>query len=76
MHATALPVASEVQPEVEAIEQHRRLLDDPDPAPGLVDKVTQALRAALNQAHCPMPAPAAGGEEHPDRLSRLAEAYA
>ena len=51
MHATALPVASEVRPEVEAIEQHRRLLDDPDPVPGLVDKVTQALRAALNQAH-------------------------
>jgi len=50
MHATALPVASEVQPEVEAIEQHRRLLDDPDPMPGLVDKVTQALRVALNDA--------------------------
>ena len=48
MHATVLPVASEVQPEVEAIEQHRRLLDDPDPVPGLVDQVTQALRVALN----------------------------
>jgi hypothetical protein len=48
MHAAALPVAGEVQPEVEAIKQHRRLLDDPDPVPGLVDKVTQALRVALN----------------------------
>jgi hypothetical protein len=50
MHATVLPVANEVQPEVEAIAQHRRLLDDPDPAPGLVDKVTHALRVALNHA--------------------------
>jgi hypothetical protein len=50
MHAAALPVAGEVQPEGEAIERHRRLVDDPDPAPGLVDKVTHALRVALNHA--------------------------
>jgi len=36
---------------VKAIEDHRRLLDDPDPVPGMVDKLTQALRKALNDAH-------------------------
>jgi hypothetical protein len=30
---------------------HRRLLDDPDPVPGIVDKLTEALRKALNEAH-------------------------
>jgi hypothetical protein len=50
-HAADLPVAADVQPEVDAIEQYRRLLDEPDSVPGLVDKLAQALREALNQAH-------------------------
>jgi hypothetical protein len=44
-------VAAEVQGEVKAIEEHRRLLDEPDPVPGLVNKLTEALRKALNEAH-------------------------
>ena len=75
MHATALPVASEVRPEVEAIEQHHRLLDDPDPVPGLVDKVTQALRVALNHAS-PNASTCSRTGRDLDRLSRLAEAHA
>ncbi|HEV3342284.1 MAG TPA: BREX system P-loop protein BrxC [Pirellulales bacterium] len=50
-HATDLPVAAEVQVEVKAIEDHRRLLDEPDPVPGLVNKLTEALRKALNEAN-------------------------
>ncbi len=50
-HAADLPVAAEVQAEVKAIVDHRRLLDDPDPVPGIVDKLTEALRKALNEAH-------------------------
>jgi len=50
-HASDLPVAGEVRPEVEAIEQNRGLLKDPDPVPGMVDRITEALRKALNEAH-------------------------
>lgn len=50
-HATDLPVADAVRTEVAAIEQHRRLLDHPDPVPGCVDTLTQALRGALNQVY-------------------------
>jgi len=50
-HAADLPIATEVEAEVKAIEDHRRLLDDPDPVPGLVNKLTEALRKALNEAH-------------------------
>ena len=49
--ATDLPVAAAIQPEVAAIEQHRKLLANPDPVPGMVEKLTGALRAALNEAH-------------------------
>jgi len=49
--AADLPVATEVQPEVTAIEQHRKLLANPDPVPGMVEKLTSALRTALNEAH-------------------------
>jgi hypothetical protein len=49
--AADLPVAAEVRPEHKAIEQHRSLLADPDPVPGIVEKLTAALRAALNEAH-------------------------
>jgi len=50
-HAVDLPVATEVQADVKAIEDHRRLLDNPDPVPGMVDKLTEALRKALNESH-------------------------
>jgi hypothetical protein len=50
-HAADVPVVTEVQAEVKAIEDHRRLLDNPDPLPGIVDKLTEALRKALNEAH-------------------------
>lgn len=50
-HAADLGVAREVEAEVKAIVEHRRLLDDPDPVPGLVSKLTEALRKALNEAH-------------------------
>lgn len=50
-HAETLPVAVEVQPEVAAIEQHRGLLTDPDPMPHIVEKLTAALRAAVNESH-------------------------
>lgn len=50
-HAGNLPVIGEIQAEIKAIEDYRRLLDDPDPVPGMVDKLTEALRKALNEAH-------------------------
>jgi hypothetical protein len=50
-HAADLPVAAEVQAEVKAIEEQRSLLDDPDSVPGMVEKLTEALRKALNEAH-------------------------
>jgi hypothetical protein len=48
--ANDLPVAAEVQPEVAAIEKDRKLLANPDPVPGMVEKLTSALRTALNEA--------------------------
>jgi hypothetical protein len=50
-NATDLPVATEVQPEVSAIQENRSLLADPDPVPGLIAKLTDALREEVNQAH-------------------------
>jgi hypothetical protein len=49
-HADGLPIAAGVRSEVEAIELNRGLIADPDPVPGMVDAVTQALRDALNDA--------------------------
>lgn len=46
-HASGLPVHAEVQPQVEAIRAQRSLLEDPDPATPLCDKVAAALRSAL-----------------------------
>jgi hypothetical protein len=46
--AADLPVSAEVQPEVAAIEKDRKLLASPDPVPGIVEKLTSALRTALN----------------------------
>ena len=64
-HAADLPVAAEVQPEATAIEQNRSLLSNPDPVPGLVEKLAAALRDAINQAH------AACVASHEDGLSSL-----
>ena len=50
-HAADLPVAVEVQPELAAIQEHRSLLVDPDPVPGFIEKLTTALREAINHAH-------------------------
>ncbi len=50
-HAADLPIASDIRTEVEAIAADRRLLEDPNPVTGLVDKVTTALRKTLNEAH-------------------------
>jgi hypothetical protein len=49
--AADLPIVAEVRPEVTAIEQHRSLLADPDPVPEMIEKLTTALRTALNEAH-------------------------
>ena len=69
-HAADLPVAAEVRPEADAIEKGRRLLAEPDPVPGMVEKLTAALRAALNEDARPVldgprgPAGGAGGHAH------------
>jgi hypothetical protein len=49
-HAEGLPIAAGFRSEVEAIEWNRSLLAGPDPVPGMVEAVTQALRDALNDA--------------------------
>ncbi len=65
--AADLPVATEVQPEVTAIEQHRKLLANPDPVPGMVEKLTSALRTALNEAHAKFSA------DHEARMTAMVE---
>ena len=62
-HATELPVAKEVQSEVDSIREHRRLLDDPDHIPGFVAKLTDSLRTALNVAHASCTSQHASGLE-------------
>jgi hypothetical protein len=81
-HAADLPVAAQVQAEVKAIEDHRGLLDNPDPVPGMVDKLTEAVRKALNegQAACTaahdkgmdgLEANGAWGKLRPDQRSEI-----
>ncbi len=65
--ASDLPVAAEIQPEVQAIEQDRKLLANPDPVPGMVEKLTDALRIELNQAHARI------SEDHEARLTALTD---
>ena len=62
-----LPVAVEVQPEVDAIEKDRKLLASPDPVPGMVEKLTSALRTALNEAHAKF------SSDHDTRLTTLTD---
>jgi len=50
-HAGALPEGTAVRTEAQAIEEHRGLLNDPDPMPGMVETLTHSLRSALNTAY-------------------------
>lgn len=49
--AGSIDVAKKIEPQVEAIKQNRSLLADPDPVPSLCEKLTDALRNELTQAH-------------------------
>ena len=49
-HAKELDVASETQPQIEAISANRSLLADPDPVPDLTRMLADALRTALVEA--------------------------
>jgi hypothetical protein len=50
IHCGPVPVGEAVRSEVDAIEKTRGMLSNPDPVPGLVATLTQALRNALNEA--------------------------
>jgi hypothetical protein len=47
VHGASLPIGQQVAPQLDAIEQNRALLDDPDPVVPLVQGLEEALRAAL-----------------------------
>ena len=49
--ARGLPVAAEVVPQIDALRTNRALLNEPDPVTPLCQQLTQALRAALQEAH-------------------------
>ena len=65
--AADLPISIEVRPEVAAIEQNRTLLANSDPVPGIVEKLTGALRIELNEAHAKI------STEHEARLTALTD---
>lgn len=46
-HARSLPVAADVGPQIEALQENRTLLSDPDPVEPLIKELAQALREAL-----------------------------
>ena len=50
-HARNLPIAAELNLQVEAIRSQRALLTDPNPIPPLLSQVTAALRKAVSEAH-------------------------
>ena len=50
-HARTLPVATELNPQMEAIRSQRSLLTDPNPIPPLLSKVTTALRKTVSEAN-------------------------
>ena len=50
-HAHILPVAIELNPQIEAIRSQRSLLTDPNPLPPLLSNVTTALRKTVSEAH-------------------------
>ena len=49
-HASALPTVDKIRRQVNAIEQNRSLLDDPDPMKPLLEALTTELRSALQAA--------------------------
>ncbi len=49
-YAESLPVAAEVAPQIEIIYQERTLLVDPDPLPPLIQRLSDALRQAVQEA--------------------------
>lgn len=49
-HADGLPMVSELQSQLAAIESQRSLLSDPDPLAPLTSRLLDALRAALHEA--------------------------
>ena len=55
-HAEGLPVAAEVDPEIDAIRQQRSLLADTDPIGPLVARLAAALREALAAKHAELTA--------------------
>src|SRR5712692_8695645 len=50
VHASILPIAEEMIPQVTAIKDSRALLEDPDPVSPLLNKVAAALRTELQKA--------------------------
>ena len=50
-HARTLPVATELNPQMDAIRSQRSLLSDPNPISPLLSKVTDALRKTVSDAH-------------------------
>jgi len=50
-HANGLSEAGELQKEVDAVRDERRLLDDSDPVPAIHDKLVKLLRAAVKKCH-------------------------
>jgi hypothetical protein len=49
-HADSLPVRDDIQSELQAITEHRLLLQEPDPVPSLIAQVTSELRSAIQEA--------------------------
>jgi hypothetical protein len=50
-HAAGLAELDDTVAEIAAIEEERRLLDEPNPIPAIEQRLTAALRAAWNAAH-------------------------
>ena len=55
-HAEGLPVAAEVDPEIDAVREQRSLLTDTDPVGPLVARLAAALREALVASHAALAA--------------------
>jgi hypothetical protein len=50
-HASGLPVAGEVDPDIRSIQTNRTLLVDPDPLQPLLNRLMDVLRQAVQEAH-------------------------
>ncbi len=50
-HAAGLAITNDIETEIKAIEENRSLLAEPDPVPGLCEKLTDELRKELVQAY-------------------------